>query len=124
VITAGTTLEAIRSSLNMADIIYIPPNFGIKKFQTAAELKAFLKRFCFQIIIRRSNRDVWETIREPKRRAISYKSKTGLYIAAQLSSRKRNSTRRRRLSKPASLSAHRRSERTRAVEDHPSPGSV
>jgi hypothetical protein len=68
----------------MADIIYIPPNFGIKKFQTEAELKHFLKRFCFEMIIKRPTRDVWETTREPKRRAIAYKSKAGLYVAAQL----------------------------------------
>jgi hypothetical protein len=72
----------------MADIIYIPPNFGIKKFQTEAELKNFLKSLCFEILIRRPSRDVWETNREPKRRAIAYKSRSGLYIAAQLNGRR------------------------------------
>jgi hypothetical protein len=86
----------------MAEIIYIPPNFGIKKFQTEGELKDFLKRFCFETIIRRSTRDVWETTREPKTRAIAYKSKSGLYIAAQLNSRQLKWTR-RRVSKPREL---------------------
>ncbi len=86
----------------MADIIYIPPNFGIKKFRTEVELNHFLKMFCFEIIIRRSDRDVWETNRQPKRRAIAYKSKTGLYVAAQLTSRKRKSTP-RRIAKPQEL---------------------
>jgi hypothetical protein len=83
----------------MADIIYIPPNFGIKKFQTEVELRAFLKRFCFEIIIRRPTRDVWETTREPKRRAIAYKSRSGLYIAAQLNGRRLKPTR-ARLARP------------------------
>jgi hypothetical protein len=107
----------------MADIIYIPPNFGIKKFQTEAELKAFLKKFCFEIVIRRSTRDVWETTREPKRRAIAYKSRSGLHIAAQLNGRNHKATL-RRISKPTSLNANRGFKRKRAVEDNPSPGSV
>lgn len=87
----------------MADIIYIPPNFGIKKFQTEAELKNFLKSFCFEIVIRRRSRDVWETNREPKRRAIAYKSRSGLYIAAQLNGRRLRPVRARRLKQHGGL---------------------
>jgi hypothetical protein len=83
----------------MADIIYIAPNFGIKKFQTEAELIYFLKKFSFRIIIERPTRDVWETTYEPKRRAIAYKSKTGFYVAAQLNGRGRKPNR-RRISRP------------------------
>jgi hypothetical protein len=78
----------------MADIVYIPPNFGIKKFQTEAELRDFLKRFCFELIIRRRTRDVWETSRQPKRRAIAYKSKSGSYVAAQINGRREKPPRR------------------------------
>ena len=67
----------------MAEIVNIPPNFGIKKFSPEVEAEAFLKRFGFEMIRRRSDRTVWETTREPKRRAISYASKTGLFIIAQ-----------------------------------------
>jgi hypothetical protein len=108
----------------MADIIYIPPNFGIKKFQTEAELEGFLKRFCFEIIIRRSTRDVWQTTRDPKRRAIAYKSKTGLYVAAQLNTSRKLKPARRRSSLPRPLNAKRQFESTRSVEDNPSPRSV
>jgi hypothetical protein len=72
----------------MAEICFIPPNFGIKKFFSESELTNFLESFGFTLIIRRSTRDVWETTRHPKRRAISYQSKSGLYVAAQLNGRR------------------------------------
>jgi hypothetical protein len=79
----------------MADVVYIPPNFGIRKFQTETELRDFLQRFCFELIIRRSTRDVWETTRGPKRRAIAYKSRSGLYVTAQINGRRPVPPRRR-----------------------------
>jgi len=80
----------------MAEIINIPPNFGIKKFPTEAEAEGFLRTFGFEMIKRRSDRKVWETTREPKRRAISYASKRGMYIIAQLASDPRTERNRRR----------------------------
>jgi hypothetical protein len=91
----------------MAEIINIPPNFGIKKFSTETEAREFLERFCFVVIIRRPTRDVWETTKEPKRRAILYKNKTGLYIAALLTSgHKLKSIRRRQVKREHSARGH------------------
>jgi hypothetical protein len=68
----------------MAKVINIPPNFGAKQFDTAAEAREFLTRFGFEMIRIRSDYDLWETKKTPKRRAIFYRSKAGRYVAAQL----------------------------------------
>jgi hypothetical protein len=65
-------------------IAYIPPNFGVKEFRTGAEAGAFLKKFGFGMIRSRANYEVWETTKQPKRRALSFQDRVGIHIAVQL----------------------------------------
>ena len=47
----------------------IPPNFGVKQFKKKKEATGFLRRFGFELILTRSDCDVWQTKEEPKVRA-------------------------------------------------------
>src|SRR6266498_2021322 len=44
----------------------------------------FLRRFGFEVILRRSHCDVWETKEKPKVRALMFQNRDGLYVGGQL----------------------------------------
>jgi hypothetical protein len=52
----------------------IPPNFGVNQFKKKKEATGFLRRFGSELILRRSDCDVWETKEKP---LISQGLKTG-----------------------------------------------
>ncbi|HEX9271617.1 MAG TPA: hypothetical protein VGA01_05310 [Candidatus Binatia bacterium] len=62
----------------------IPPNFGVKQFKEKKEATGFLRRFGFEVILRRSDCDVWETKEKPKVRALMFQNRDGLYVVGQL----------------------------------------
>ena len=62
----------------------IPPNFGVKQFKKKTEATGFLRRFGFELILRRSDCDVWQTKEEPKVRALMFQNRDGLYVVGQL----------------------------------------
>jgi hypothetical protein len=62
----------------------IPPNFGVKQFKKKKEATGFLRRFGFELILRRSDCDVWQTKEEPKVRALMFQNRDGLYVVGQL----------------------------------------
>ena len=68
----------------MADPMDIAPDFGVKYFDTAEQAEEFLQKLGFKMINQRSDYDVWETVKEPKKRAISHEEKDGRFVAKQL----------------------------------------
>jgi hypothetical protein len=65
-------------------IMDIPPNFGVKQFKKKKEATGFLRQFGFELILRRSDCDVWQTKEEPKVRALMFQNRDGLYVVGQL----------------------------------------
>lgn len=61
-------------------MIDIPPNFGVKKFETEKEAIEYLQRLSFRKTVERSDYDVYETGEEPKKRATVYQDKDGKYF--------------------------------------------
>ena len=64
-------------------MIDIPPNFGAKEFETEKEAIEYLGKFEFELVLRRSDYDVYETKEEPKKRATMYQEKNGRYFVGQ-----------------------------------------
>jgi hypothetical protein len=60
------------------------PSLGVKQFKKKKEATGFLRRFGFELILRRSDCDVWETKEEPKVRALMFQNRDGLYLVGQL----------------------------------------
>jgi len=61
----------------------IPSNFGVKQFKKK-RTRRLLGRFGFELILRRSDCDVWQTKEEPKVRALMFQNRDGLYVVGQL----------------------------------------
>ena len=72
-------LEHILTSL----VIDIPPNFGVQNFKTEEEASEYLHNLGFELILRRSDYDFYETTEEPKKRANLYQDKSGRYVVGQ-----------------------------------------
>lgn len=62
----------------------ISPNFGVKEFATEEETAAFLKNLGFELLYKRSDYDVWQTRKEPRKCAVSLERERGGYLAKQL----------------------------------------
>jgi len=71
----------------MADVINIPPNFGIKEFDTVVQAGEFLQKFGFEVISRRSDYELWESTQKPKILAIKFEMETGRCVVKQLLTR-------------------------------------
>lgn len=71
----------------MAEVINIPPNFGIREFDTVVQAGEFLQEFGFEVVSRRSDYEVWETTKEPKIRALKFEVETGRCVVKQLLSK-------------------------------------
>ena len=64
-------------------MVDISPNFWVHHFATETEAIEFLERLGFTLIVRRSDYDVYETKKEPKKRATMYQEKDGRYFVGQ-----------------------------------------
>jgi hypothetical protein len=64
-------------------MVDIPPNFGVKTFDTEEEAVEYLRKLGFTLLLRRSDYDVFETIDEPKKRATVHQDKDGRYFVGQ-----------------------------------------
>lgn len=64
-------------------MVDIPPNFGVKTFHTEDEAFEYLLKLGFRLLLRRSDYDVFETMEEPKKRAIVHQDKDGRYFVGQ-----------------------------------------
>ena len=61
----------------------IQPNFGVQNFKTKDAATEYLKRLGFQLVLTRSDYDVYETLEKPQKRATLYQHRNGRYVVGQ-----------------------------------------
>lgn len=64
-------------------MIDIFPNFGVKNFKTEEEATAYVQKYGFKLLFRRSDYDIYETGEDPKKRVTIYQDKNGQYVVGQ-----------------------------------------
>jgi len=61
-----------------------PPNFGVKQFKKKKKPPDCCDDLDLNLILRRSDCDVWQTKEKPKVRALLFQKRDGLYVVGQL----------------------------------------
>ena len=64
-------------------MIDIPPNFGVKTFESEESATEYLQNYGFKIILRKSDYDVYETEEAPQKKATLHENEEGRWVIGQ-----------------------------------------